>query len=130
MYIYIHTHVSVYACTCTCTLYVCAGLLEGDTDTEATPPGGVGVSQTRLTFVTGVILRERMPVFERVLWRACRGNVFLRQTEIFQPLEDPTTVRGEGGGGGGGREGGGGGGRGRGREGGEEGVCVYMICLL
>ena len=23
----------------------------------------------------------------------CHGNVFLRQAEIFQPLEDPTTVR-------------------------------------
>ncbi len=33
-----------------------------------------------------------MAAFERVLWRACRGNVFLRQAEIMQPLEDPTTV--------------------------------------
>ena len=44
-------------------------------------------------FVTGVIARERMPTFERVLWRACRGNVFLRQAEIEDPLEDPSTVR-------------------------------------
>ena len=51
-------------------------------------------------FVTGVINRERVTTFERVLWRACRGNVFLRQAEILEPLEDPTTVR-EGGGGGG-----------------------------
>jgi len=42
-------------------------------------------------FVTGVIARERMATFERVLWRACRGNVFLRQAEIEEPLEDPTT---------------------------------------
>ena len=67
------------------------GLLDPDTDGEA-PPTAVGQSQTRLTFVAGVIARERMPVFERVLWRACRGNVFLRQAEILQPLEDPTTV--------------------------------------
>jgi len=39
-----------------------------------------------------VILRERIPPFERMLWRACRGNVFLRQAEIETPLEDPTTV--------------------------------------
>ena len=45
-------------------------------------------------FVTGVIARERMATFERVLWRACRGNVFLRQAEIEEPLEDPATVRG------------------------------------
>lgn len=44
-------------------------------------------------FVTGVISRERMLTFERVLWRACRGNVFLRQADIEDPLEDPTTVR-------------------------------------
>ena len=44
------------------------------------------------SFVTGVINRERMSTFERVLWRSCRGNVFLRQAEIVEPLEDPTTV--------------------------------------
>ena len=27
-----------------------------------------------------------------MLWRACRGNVFLRQAEIECPLEDPVTV--------------------------------------
>ena len=43
-------------------------------------------------FVAGVILRERIPAFERMLWRACRGNVFLKQAEIDTPLEDPTTV--------------------------------------
>lgn len=45
------------------------------------------------SFVAGVILRERIPAFERMLWRACRGNVFLRQAEIETPLEDPSTVR-------------------------------------
>lgn len=44
-------------------------------------------------FVAGVINRERIPTFERMLWRVCRGNVFLRQAEIEDPLEDPTTVR-------------------------------------
>ena len=39
-----------------------------------------------------MILRERLPAFERMLWRACRGNVFLRQAEIDAPLEDPITV--------------------------------------
>jgi V-type H+-transporting ATPase subunit a len=37
------------------------------------PTGGL-----QLGFVAGVILRERLPAFERMLWRACRGNVFLR----------------------------------------------------
>ena len=43
-------------------------------------------------FVAGVISQERLASFERVLWRACRGNVFIRQAAIDQPLEDPTTV--------------------------------------
>jgi V-type H+-transporting ATPase subunit a len=46
----------------------------------------------RLGFVAGVIQRERVPGFERMLWRISRGNVFLRQAEMDQPLEDPTTV--------------------------------------
>ncbi|KAK7075988.1 Unc-32p [Halocaridina rubra] len=45
----------------------------------------------QLGFVAGVILRERIPAFERMLWRACRGNVFLRQAIIEDPLEDPVT---------------------------------------
>ena len=44
------------------------------------------------SFVAGVVLRERLPAFERLLWRACRGNVFLRQAEIETALEDPATV--------------------------------------
>ncbi|XP_035657613.1 V-type proton ATPase 116 kDa subunit a1-like isoform X7 [Branchiostoma floridae] len=50
-----------------------------------------GGQPMRLGFVAGVINRERLPTFERMLWRACRGNVFLRQTEIETPLEDPVT---------------------------------------
>nr|XP_061808027.1 V-type proton ATPase 116 kDa subunit a 1-like isoform X3 [Nerophis lumbriciformis] len=53
--------------------------------------GGRG-APLRLGFVAGVISRERIPTFERMLWRVCRGNVFLRKAEIEDPLEDPTTV--------------------------------------
>jgi len=45
----------------------------------------------RLGFVAGVVPREKVPGFERMLWRISRGNVFLRQAEIDQRLEDPTT---------------------------------------
>ncbi|KAA3673232.1 V-type H+-transporting ATPase subunit a [Paragonimus westermani] len=41
--------------------------------------------------LAGVIHRDRLPAFERMLWRACRGNVFLKQAEIDEPLEDPAT---------------------------------------
>ncbi|KOB71505.1 V-type proton ATPase subunit a [Operophtera brumata] len=49
------------------------------------------MGHVQLGFVAGVILRERIPAFERMLWRACRGNVFLRQSEIDTPLEDPSS---------------------------------------
>lgn len=45
----------------------------------------------RLGFVAGVIQRERVPGFERMLWRISRGNVFLRQAEVDITLEDPAT---------------------------------------
>ncbi|XP_066146363.1 V-type proton ATPase 116 kDa subunit a 1 [Euwallacea fornicatus] len=44
-----------------------------------------------LGFVAGVINRERVPAFERMLWRVSRGNVFLKRAEIEKPLEDPQT---------------------------------------
>uniref|UniRef100_A0A1B6MPW5 V-type proton ATPase subunit a n=1 Tax=Graphocephala atropunctata TaxID=36148 RepID=A0A1B6MPW5_9HEMI len=49
------------------------------------------VSRGRLGFVAGVVPRERVPAFERMLWRISRGNVFLRQAELEEPLEDPNT---------------------------------------
>lgn len=42
-------------------------------------------------FVTGVVDREKFGAFERVLWRACRGNVFLRRADIEEELKDPKT---------------------------------------
>ncbi|KAI5637398.1 hypothetical protein NE865_09829 [Phthorimaea operculella] len=45
----------------------------------------------RLGFVAGVVQRERVPAFERMLWRISRGNVFLRRAELEKPLEDPAT---------------------------------------
>ncbi|XP_071821713.1 V-type proton ATPase 116 kDa subunit a 1-like isoform X2 [Apostichopus japonicus] len=45
----------------------------------------------RLGFVAGVIERGRLAAFEQMLWRVCRGNVFLRLAEIEEPLEDPSS---------------------------------------
>ncbi|NP_001107162.1 V-type proton ATPase 116 kDa subunit a [Xenopus tropicalis] len=45
----------------------------------------------KLGFTAGVINRERMATFERLLWRVCRGNIYLKYTELDTALEDPVT---------------------------------------
>jgi len=45
----------------------------------------------RLGFVAGVINRERVFAFERMLWRISRGNVFLKRSDLDEPLNDPAT---------------------------------------
>uniref|UniRef100_A0A915PKI0 V-type proton ATPase subunit a n=1 Tax=Setaria digitata TaxID=48799 RepID=A0A915PKI0_9BILA len=58
---------------------------------ELSGAGVTGQMFANFGFVAGVIQRERLPAFERLLWRACRGNVFLRQSEISEPLIDAVT---------------------------------------
>lgn len=43
-----------------------------------------------------MINRERMASFERLLWRVCRGNVYLKFSEVDTLLEDPVTVSSSG----------------------------------
>jgi V-type H+-transporting ATPase subunit a len=43
------------------------------------------------SFVTGVIPRAKMQTFERILWRALRGNLYLNYAEIDEPIIDPIT---------------------------------------
>jgi V-type H+-transporting ATPase subunit a len=47
-------------------------------------------STMNIGFVAGVISRERVGAFERILWRALRGNLYMNQSEIPEPLIDPT----------------------------------------
>lgn len=41
--------------------------------------------------MTGVISRAKMQTFERILWRALRGNLYLKYAEIDEPITDPET---------------------------------------
>ncbi|XP_054712945.1 RRP12-like protein [Uloborus diversus] len=60
-------------------------------DSSTLVPNEVPASAAQHGFVIGVILRERIPGFEMMLWRVCRGKVFLRQAEISTLIEDPFT---------------------------------------
>jgi len=62
-----------------------------NTITQNLLPAEEGKGASQLGFVAGVIETKRMAYFERILWRVCRGNVFVRQSEITQTLEDPVT---------------------------------------
>ena len=65
------------------------------TATDDAAAAGTTPSSLHFNFVAGVIPRERMPPFEKMLWRACRGNVFLRQSDIEEHIEDPLGSGGE-----------------------------------
>ncbi|KAL8060353.1 hypothetical protein ABFX02_02G019400 [Erythranthe guttata] len=47
--------------------------------------------QVKLGFITGLVPREKSMAFERILFRATRGNVFLKQATIDEPVIDPGT---------------------------------------
>jgi V-type H+-transporting ATPase subunit a len=47
-------------------------------------------SGMNIGFVAGVISRDRVAAFERILWRTLRGNLYMNQSEIPEPLVDPT----------------------------------------
>ncbi|CEP07000.1 hypothetical protein [Parasitella parasitica] len=42
-----------------------------------------------LGYVTGVIPREKIQIFERVLWRILRGNLYMNFAEIHDDIIDP-----------------------------------------
>ncbi|KAM4675758.1 V-type proton ATPase 116 kDa subunit a 4-like [Discoglossus pictus] len=63
-----------------------SGLLE--LRTVSTP---TTTTDAKLGFTAGVIGRERMLTFERTLWRVCRGNIYLKYSDLETTLEDPVT---------------------------------------
>uniref|UniRef100_A0A8D2IX14 V-type proton ATPase subunit a n=1 Tax=Varanus komodoensis TaxID=61221 RepID=A0A8D2IX14_VARKO len=65
-------------------------LLKKTQDFFEEPPLEMGTGASRQK--AGVIKRERLVPFERLLWRACRGNIYLRFSEMDAVLEDPITV--------------------------------------
>ena len=51
-------------------------------------------STMNIGFVAGVIPRERIAAFERILWRTLRGNLYMNQSEIPDEIINPETNEG------------------------------------
>lgn len=47
--------------------------------------------QVKLGFVSGLVTREKSMAFERIMFRATRGNVFLKQAVVDDPVIDPVS---------------------------------------
>ncbi|XP_071733675.1 V-type proton ATPase subunit a3-like [Rutidosis leptorrhynchoides] len=57
-------------------------------DQESTVDQG---KQVKLGFLTGLVPKGRALAFERILFRATRGNVFLRQSSVEEAVVDPNS---------------------------------------
>lgn len=47
--------------------------------------------QVKLGFVSGLVPKERSMAFERILFRATRGNMYLKQVAVDDPVTDPVS---------------------------------------
>lgn len=45
----------------------------------------------RLGSISGLVPREKSMAFERILFRATKGNVFLKQAVVNDPVVDPVS---------------------------------------
>lgn len=51
----------------------------------------IHLSKLSWGFVSGLVPREKSLAFERILFHATRGNVFLKQSVVEAPVTDPAS---------------------------------------
>jgi len=66
-----------------------APLLQDVEHNNSAPEVERSFSGMNIGFVAGVIARDRVAAFERILWRTLRGNLYMNQAEIPEALIDP-----------------------------------------
>ncbi|KAG1677026.1 hypothetical protein FOA52_001195 [Chlamydomonas sp. UWO 241] len=67
-----------------------APLLDAERDEAAPVYVEAGVKMARLGFVAGLIQQEKLSAFERLLFRATRGNVFVKSSDVGK-VRDPSS---------------------------------------
>lgn len=68
-----------------------APLLQDIEQHNSAPDVETSFSGLNIGFVAGVIARDRVAAFERILWRTLRGNLYMNQSEIPEVLIEPST---------------------------------------
>ncbi|KAH7135575.1 vacuolar ATP synthase-like protein 98 kDa subunit [Dendryphion nanum] len=63
--------------------------VEQNSNGNGEPAADRSFSVMNIGFVAGVIPRERIAAFERILWRTLRGNLYMNQSEIPEPIINP-----------------------------------------
>lgn len=67
-----------------------SSLLQGNYD-DRLEIGDGPRGDTSLGFVAGILPRSRVGAFEKIMFRALRGNLYLNHVEIQEDIMDPTT---------------------------------------
>ena len=49
------------------------------------------LNQGRLGFISGLVPKAKAIAFERILFRATRGNMYLKQAAVEEPVTDPVS---------------------------------------
>ena len=47
--------------------------------------------QVKLGFITGLVPKEKSMPFERIIFRATRGNVYIKLAAVEEPVVDPVS---------------------------------------